>query len=112
MCVENRRLTYKDTMGEEVIMKEEEQDLGVIIQDINVLSTSIYRTLTNIRAVFNYMDKTMMKKIITTMMRPSLQYVAVLWSSHILKDIRKIERMQRIPTKMVPEVKDLPYEDK
>ena len=36
----------------------------------------------------------------------------MVWSPHMLKDTRKIERMQRIAIKMVPEIKDLSYEDR
>ncbi|MPC80791.1 hypothetical protein E2C01_075384 [Portunus trituberculatus] len=49
--------------------KKEEKDLGVIIQDtliperhIKGLFTSTYKTQTNIRVAFNYMDKSMKQK--------------------------------------------------
>ena len=58
------------------------------------------------------MDQNMMKKIITTMIRPKLEYAAVVWSPHLKKDIKKLERIQRIATKMVPDLKDLTYEDR
>ena len=54
----------------------------------------------------------MMKKIIATMMRPRLEYAAVVWSPHKKKDVMKIERIQRAATKMVPELKDLTYEER
>ena len=58
------------------------------------------------------MDKDMMKKIITSMLRPKLEYAAVVWSPHLKKDIRKLERIQRTATKMVPELRDLQYEER
>ncbi|MPC87034.1 hypothetical protein E2C01_081883 [Portunus trituberculatus] len=51
--------------------------------------------------VFHYMEKDMMKKIITSMMHPRLEYAAV--------NIRKLERIQKIAKKMVPELKDLTF---
>ena len=59
----------KAKMGQEVILKtKEEKDLGVVIQDtlspeqhINQLFGSTYRTLSNIRVTFYYMDKDMIK---------------------------------------------------
>ncbi len=45
------------------------------------------------------------------MIRPKLEYAAVVWSPH-KKDIRKIERIQRAATKMVPTLRDLPYEER
>ncbi|MPC24670.1 hypothetical protein E2C01_017758 [Portunus trituberculatus] len=112
----NRKPMWEYKMREEVIMKRsEEKDLGVIIQDtliperhINMLFASTYKTLTNIK----YMEKSMMKMIITMMIRPRFEYALVVWSPHMQKDIRKLERIQRIATKMVSEVKDLPYEDR
>ncbi|MPD00641.1 hypothetical protein E2C01_096126 [Portunus trituberculatus] len=59
--------------------------------------------LTNMRVAFQYMDKDMMKKIITRMIHPKLEHAAV--------DIRRLERIQKIATKMVPELKDLTYEE-
>ena len=91
----------------------------MIIQDtlsperhINGIFGSTYGLLTNIRVAFHYLDTSMMKKIITTMIRPKLEYAAVVWSPHMKKDIRKLERIQRTATKMVPELKDLTYEER
>lgn len=115
-----RRPTWNYKMGEDEIMKsKKEKDLGVVIQDtlqpgqhISEIFGSTYRLLSNIRVAFHYMDKTMMEKIITTMIRPRVEYAAVVWSPHLKKDIRKLERVQRIATKMVPELKDLTYEER
>ena len=52
-----------------------------------------------------------MKRILTSMIRPRLEYAAVVWS-HAKKDITKLERIQRIATKMVPELSELTYEDR
>ena len=105
--------------GEQIIKSKEEKDLGVIIQDtmtperhIGGIFGATYRMLTNIRLAFNYLDKDIMKKIITNMIRPKLEYAAVVWSPHKMKDIRKLERIQRAATKMVPELKDLNYEER
>ena len=61
--------------------------------------------LSNIRVAFHYMDKEMMNEIVTCMMWPRLEYAAVVWSPDMKKDIRKLERIQRTATKMVPELK-------
>ena len=52
----------------------------------------------------------MMKKIITTMIRPKLE--EVIWSPHKKKHLLKLERIQSITTKMVPELEDLAYEER
>ena len=46
------------------------------------------------------------------MISPRLEYAAVVWSPNSKKDIRKLERIQRVPTKMVPEPSELTYEDR
>ncbi|MPC57569.1 hypothetical protein E2C01_051552 [Portunus trituberculatus] len=53
------------------------------------------------------MDKSMMMKIITTMIRGRLEYAVVVWSTYRQKDIKKLERIQKSTAKMVPEIKDL-----
>ena len=90
---------------EEIPMTKEEKDLGVVIQDtlslarhINQLFGSTYRMLTNIRVASHYMDKYMMKKILTSMIRPILEYAAVVWSPNAKKDIRKLEKIQGVAT--------------
>ena len=50
----------------------------------------------------------MMRKNLTTMIRPKLEYVEVIWSLH--KNLRKrvvIGKIQRIATKIVPDLEDL-----
>ena len=88
MGVQNVKRAYNE---------EGRKGLGVIIQDIltleryiNVLFTSTYGALINIRVAFNYMNMRLMKKIITTMIRPKLEYAAVVWLPQML-DIRKTE---------------------
>ena len=51
-----------------------------------------------------------MKKIIVTMIRPRLEYAAVVWSPYEKKNMRKLERVQRAATKMVLELRDRTYE--
>ena len=50
--------------------------------------------------VFDFLDKDMMRSIITKIIRPKLECAEVIYRSknHVLK----LERIQRIATKMVP----------
>ncbi len=57
---------------------------------------------------FTNLDKEMM--LIVPVIPPKLECAAAVWSPHKKKDIRKIGRIQRKPTKMVPTLTDLPYE--
>ena len=56
---------------------------------INSIFRTTYGILTNIRVAFHYMDEDMMRKIITTMIRPKLEYAATVWSPHKKKHIGK-----------------------
>ena len=53
-----------------------------------------------------------MREIITTMIIPKLENAEVIWSPHKKKHVLKLERIQRIATKMVPELEDPPYDKK
>ena len=79
---------------------------------INKIVSETLNLLRNIRTSFIYLDKEMMRKISTSMLRPRLEYAAVIWSPREKKHIRKLERVQRAATKMTPELQDLPYEER
>ena len=93
--------------------------MGVIIQEngqpeshIDKIFGETYNLLRNIRLAFHYMDKEMMRKLITTMIRPRLEYAGVVWSPHKKKHIKKLERLQRMATRMVPELEGMTYEER
>ncbi len=76
-----KRTEWIYKMGDEVIKRNQhESDFRVIIQDdlsqqkhISNSFGNTYRMLKNVRTAFNYMDKDMMQKILTTMIRPKLE---------------------------------------
>lgn len=116
----NRRPSGNYSMGGEVLQKApEEKDLGVTIQDslspekhINRITGTAYRMVINIRMAFHYMDEVMVKKLIESIIRPQLEYAAVVWAPHKKKHIKKLERIQRAATKMTPSLTDLSYEER
>ena len=90
---------------------KEEKDLGVVIQDtlspeqhISQLFQSAYKILTKIRVAFHYIDKDMMRKILTSLIHLRLECTAEVWSSNMKKDIRRLGRIQRLVTKMLREL--------
>ena len=52
---------------------------------------------------FLFLDK-YMRKIITTMIRRKSEYTEVIWSSHKKKHVWKLEKIQKITLKMVPDL--------
>ena len=109
--------TYKS--GQNIISKvQEEKGLRVVIQDnlspekhINRIFGDTFMMLRNIRMGFHFLDKDMMKTFLTTIIRPKLEYAEVIWSLDKKKHVLKLERIQRIATKMVPESENLTYEE-
>ena len=108
-------------MGDEVELKKvtNEKDLGVIMQGdsqpeshINKIFRETYNLIRNIGLAFHYMDGEIMKKLISTIIRPRLEYAGVVWSPHKKKHIKKLERLQRIATKMVPGLGEKSYEER
>ena len=107
-------------LGEGVIKKVEmEKDLGVYITNnlspdkhINKIVGETYNFLRRIRLAFAYMDEDMVKSIICALIRPRLEYAAVLWSPSTKKSKKKLERIQRAATKLAPSLQHLPYEER
>ena len=56
----------------------------------------------------HFIDKDLVRKIVTIMTRSKLEYAEVIWSPHVLK----LDKIQRIATKMVLELEDLTYEER
>ena len=54
---------------------------------------------TNIRVAFHYTDKEMMKKILTSMIHPKLQYAAVVWSPNVKKGYKETRKDPELPQK-------------
>jgi len=109
------------SMGDGMVLQKvtQEKDLGVIMQNdgqpeghINRIFGETYNLIRNIGLAFHYMDKDMMRKLITALIRPRLEYAGVVWSPHKKKHVKKIERLQRMATKMVPELAEMTYEER
>ena len=77
--------TYK--LGNYIIPRaSEDKDLGIFIHnnlspEMHIKKTfgDTFRMLRNIGVAFHFLEKEM-KKIITTMIRPKLEYAAIVWS--------------------------------
>ncbi len=66
------------------------------------------------RVAFLKIDEEMVKNIITSFIRRTLEYAAAVWSPHLKKHIKKIEKVQkkRAATRWVPSLRDLSYEER
>lgn len=115
----NRPL-FQYKLGDAVLdTADREKDLGIIINrnlnpndHINEKVHKMLGLIANMKRAFVYVDEDMVKKIIKAIIRPSLEYGAVVWSPHLKKDIDKLERVQRAATRWAPTLRDLSYEDR
>lgn len=96
-----------------------EKDLGVHVDPTLKFSQHVRKTtnkansiLGMIRRTFDYMDKSMMIQLFKGLIRPILEYGNIIWSPSLKKDAMLIESIQRRATKMVPELKEMEYEDR
>ena len=120
MGVSKYRETYQYVLNNTNLRVSEcEKDLGILVtpnmspdKHIAAIVKSTYALLANIRVAFKPMDLEMFKTIYTTYVRPKLEYAVQFWNPHLKKYEDKIERVQRHATKMVPELRDLSYEER
>ena len=70
------------------------------------------RILGMIRRAYSYLDSHSLVKLYTSLVRPRLEYGYPAWSPLYKKDCNILENVQRRATKMVPALKDLPYEER
>ena len=120
MGISQRRPRYEYKLGNEKLNKAvQEKDLGIVIQDnlspeshVNKLVRESLSLLANIRMTFTYLDENIMKKIITTIIRPKLEYAVTTWAPHMGKHKDKLEKVQRVATKMIPGMDGKNYEER
>ncbi len=98
---------------------QEERDLGVIFQSDLKFGTHISKCVNKANSIlglvkrsFTFMDKEMFLTLHKSLIRPHLEYATAVWSPHLQKDIFMIENVQRRATRLVQEIRYLPYEER
>ena len=93
------------------------KDLGVMVDEnlklhvhmVRVVSRA-FQILAVVNKSFVNLDAFTLPLLYKTLVRPHLDYGNVIWAPHSKLDQKAVERVQRWATKMVPTLKDLPYE--
>lgn len=117
-------INHNYTMGPqdattELAVVTEEKDLGIYVssnlQPSKQCATSVSKAnkmLRSIRKSFSHIDRESFLILYKTFIRPNLEHCIQLWSPFLRKDIDLMERVQRRATKIVPQLKHLPYHDR
>ena len=114
----NLDVNYK--MGDTVLgTTVKEKDLGVTIsadmkvsEQCGIAASKGNQILGLNRRNITYKGNKLIIPLYKAIVRPHLEYCIQAWRPYRKKDIDTIERIQRRATKMIPELRDLSYEDR
>ena len=65
-----------------------------------------------IRRNVTYKEKSLIVPMYTSIVRPHVEYCIQAWSPYLRKYIDMLEKIQRRATKLIPELRDLRYEER
>ena len=114
----NLNANYK--MGDTVLgTTVKEKDLGITIsadmkvsEQCGIAASMGNQILGLIRRNITYKGKKLIIPLYKAIVRPHLEYCIQAWRPYRKKDIYTLERIQRRATKMIPELRDLSYEER
>jgi len=105
--------------GQPIAESTEEKDLGVVFSsDLKVGTqcreaySKASQALGLLHRVIKYRNPSVLLPLYKSLVRPHLEYCSVVWSPHYVKDKVLLERVQHRFTRMFPELKSLPYEER
>ncbi len=95
------------------------KDLGVTItsnlkfsQQCKKAAGKANRMLGFIKRNLSFKNKDIILPLYSSLVRRHLEYRVQFWSSHLAKDIAKLETVQRRPTKIFPSLRNKSYEER
>ena len=98
---------------------KEEKDLGVLFDNELRFTSHIQekvkkanQTVGIIRNTFQCLDKEVFLPLYKSLIRPHLEYAAIIWRPYLKKDILAIENVQRRATKLVTGLREMPYQER
>jgi len=98
---------------------QQERDLGIIItKDMKVSQqcrqaySKANKMLGIINRTVDYKSREVLLKLYKSLVRPQLEFCTAAWSPHYKKDKELLERIQHRFTRMVPGLKQLPYDQR
>ena len=105
--------------GTQLKSVDREVDLGVTIssnlkpsQQCSEVVKKANKIIGLIGRSFEYKSKDIILTLYNSLVRPHLEYCVQAWCPYYRKDIDKLERVQRRVTKMIPNLRNKPYEER
>lgn len=105
--------------GSNLTKVNQEKDLGITISSdlkpekhISEVVKTANKLTGFIGRAFDYKSEKVILTLFNSLVRPHLEYCVQFWSPYYRKDIDKLERVQRRVTKMIPRLKNKPYEER
>ena len=116
----NKNTKAQYTMnGTPINAVDKEKDLGVVITSDLKPGVQCAEAIKKANQIVGFIGRSFefkSEKIILTLynalVRPHLEYCVQFWSPYYRKDIDKLERIQRRVTKMIPRLRNKPYEER
>ena len=97
----------------------EEKDLGVIVRSDLKCGTQCLLANRKANTILGFIARNfdcktpeVITRLYTSLVRPHLEYAVQFWSPHYIKDINKLESVQRRATKLIPSMHNLSYEER
>ena len=111
---------YTYMVGEDqAIRVMKEKDLGVVVDyqlnfegHIKEKVKKANSMMGMIRRAFQFLDRITFVPLYKALVRNGIEYGGAVWSPHKMKDIEKIEGVQRRATKMIPGMREKPYQER
>ena len=98
---------------------QEEKDLGVVVDNQLIFSSHCDKVVNTankllgiMRRSFCYLDKNIFSLVYKGIIRPIIEYASSVYDPILMKDVNKIESIQRRATKMVIGLADKNYEER
>ena len=107
-------------MGGTIISKTvKEKDLGVtmnanmkVSEQCRIAASKGNQVIGMIRRNITYKETILIIPLYKAIVRPHLEYCTQAWNPHLRKDVDMLEKIQRRATKLIPELRDLTYEER
>ena len=98
---------------------DQEKDLGVMVDPslkfhvhTSTATKKANQILGVIKKTYTTRDATSISTLYTSMVRPHLEYGNAIWGPFFIGDAKMVEAVQRRATKLIPELKNQPYESR